>query len=40
MAIKKDGKINMSIHVDTLLEENETLLVVGEQGDIQKCFHI
>ena len=40
MAIKKDGKINMSIHVDTMLEENETLLVVGEQGDIQKCFHI
>ena len=40
MAIKKDGKINMSIHVDTMLEENETLLVVGEQSDIQKCFHI
>ena len=40
MAIKKDGKLNMSVHTDTLLEENETLLVVGEHSDIQKCFHI
>lgn len=40
MAIKKNGKLNMSVHSDTMLSEDETLLVVGEYDDIHKCFHI
>ena len=40
MAIKQDGKINLTIHPDTVLEEGETMLVLGEYKDIQKCFHI
>ncbi len=40
MAIKHDGKMNLTIHPDTVLEEGETMLVLGEYKDIQKCFHI
>ena len=40
MAIKKDGQMNLSIAPDTVLEEGQTLLVLGEHKAIQKCFHI
>ena len=40
IAIKKAGKMNMTINFDTVLAENETLLVLGHAKDIQKCFHI
>lgn len=40
MAIKQNGKMNLTIHSDTLLTEGETLLVLGAHKDIQKCFHI
>lgn len=40
MAIKINGKLNLNIHPDTLLEKDESLLVVGEYKSIQKCFHI
>lgn len=37
---KKDGQLSLSVHPETLLESDETLLVVGKYSDIQKCFHI
>ncbi len=40
MAIKQDGKMSLTIHPDTVLREDETMLVLGELKDIQKCFHI
>lgn len=40
IAIKKAGKMNMTINIDTVLAENDTLLVLGHAKDIQKCFHI
>lgn len=40
MAIKKDGQMNLSIAPDTVLEQGQTLLVLGEHKAIQKCFHI
>ena len=40
MAIKKDDKMDLSIHPETVLNENETLLVLGEYKNVQKCFHI
>lgn len=38
MALKLGGKIDLSIHCDTILKRGETLLVLGELADIQKCF--
>lgn len=40
MALKSDGKIELTIHSDTVLEPGKTLLVMGDHKDIQKCFHI
>lgn len=40
MALKQDGKLIISIHPDTVLRSGETMLVLGELKDIQKCFHI
>lgn len=40
MAIKTEGKLNMTISSDTLLSGEETMLVLGSNKDIQKCFHI
>ena len=40
MAIKQDGKMSLTIHPDTVLKADETMLVLGEYKDIQKCFHI
>ncbi len=40
MALKRNKKLNMNITPETLLREDETMLVLGSYGDIQKCFHI
>ena len=40
MAMKKDGKINLNIHSDTVLNDDMTMLVLGDYKDIQKHFHI
>ena len=40
MAIKQDGKMNLTILPDTVLKADETMLVLGEYKDIQKCFQI
>lgn len=40
MALKSNGKMELSIHSDTILESETTMLVLGNHKDIQKCFHI
>ena len=40
MALKQDGKMNLSITPDTVLTKGGTMLVLGNNHDIQKCFHL
>ncbi len=40
MAVKKNGKMTVSITPDTILTEDKTMLVLGEYKALQKCFHI
>ena len=41
LAIKQDGKFAMTVITpETSLPEHSTILVLGTQRDIQKCFHI
>ena len=40
LAVKINGKIVLNVTPDTLLDENKTLLVLGEHKSIQKCFRI
>lgn len=40
MGIKRGGKMNVLIAPDTVLTEDETLLVLGEYKALQKCFRI
>lgn len=40
MGIRINGKLKLSISPDTLLEAGETMLVLGSNRDLQKCFHI
>lgn len=40
MAVRKDEKLELTITSSTRLAEDETLLVLGNSKDIQKCFHI
>ncbi len=40
MAMKRQGKLHMTITPDTAFHEDETMLVLGRNKDIQKCFHI
>lgn len=40
MAFKYAGVMNMNIRSDTRIPENNTMLVLGNIKDIQKCFHI
>lgn len=40
MAVKQNGKINVSVTPDTVLTTDKTLLVLGTYKALQKCFHI
>lgn len=40
MAVKENGKMNLSVTPDTVLNGSKTMLVLGEQRSIQKCFRI
>ena len=40
LAIKRDGKMSMIITPDTQLDADLTMLVLGDQKAIQKCFKI
>lgn len=40
LSIKHSGAFNMKISLETQFLEGDTLLVLGHNKDIQKCFHI
>lgn len=40
LGIKRNGKLSMKITADTVLNSDETILVLGHIKDLQKCFHI
>lgn len=40
LALKKLGKMSITFDPDTILEEEMSLLVLGEYKSLQKCFHI
>lgn len=40
MAVKKNGKMTVSVTPDTVLTEENTMLVLGEYKTLQKCFHL
>ena len=40
MAVKENGRMNLSVTPETVLQGSKTVLVLGEQRSIQKCFHI
>ena len=40
MAVKENGKMNLTVIPDTMLTENRTMLVLGERRAIQRCFRI
>ena len=40
LAVRENGKPSMAVTSDTMLQENQTILVLGKWKDIQKCFRI
>ena len=40
MAVKRDGKMNLKITPQTIFSQDDTVLVLGNRKDMQKCFHI
>jgi len=40
IGVKQNGKTNVTVTPDTLLSEGKTLLVIGEDKALQKCFHL
>lgn len=40
MGIKKEGKLELGLSPDIVLEAEDTMLVLGKYRDLQKCFHI
>ena len=40
LAVKMNGKLNLSINSETILGFNSTMLVLGERKSVQKCFKI
>ena len=40
LGVKSNGKLELSITPDTVLEADATMLVLGRNRDLQKCFRI
>lgn len=40
LAVRNNGKLNINVNGDTKLDKNQTLLVLGTNSDIIKCFKI
>jgi trk system potassium uptake protein TrkA len=40
MAVKENGRMNLSVTPETVLDERKTMLVLGEVRAIQKCFRL
>lgn len=40
MAVKRHGRLELTISPETRLSSSDTLLVIGTYHDVRKCFHI
>ena len=40
MGVKKGGRLELTLSPDTLLGAGETMLVLGKNRDLQKCFKL
>ena len=40
IGVRKDGRLEMPVAPDTVLCAGAALLVLGENKDLQRCFHI
>lgn len=40
LGVKQNGKLDVTITPDTKLDEDKTLLVLGEYRALQRCFHL
>lgn len=40
MAVKENGRLDLSITPDTVLSQGKTMLVLGALSALQRCFHI
>ena len=40
LAVKREQKLELTVTSNTALEEETSLLVLGEYKDVQKCFHL
>lgn len=40
LAIREEGKLNVTIKADTVFDSDQTLLVLGTEENIMKCFKI
>ncbi|MBR4425226.1 MAG: TrkA family potassium uptake protein [Oscillospiraceae bacterium] len=40
MAVKEDGRMNLSVTPDIVLNRDKTMLVLGKRTAIQKCFRL
>lgn len=40
LGLKNDGKLNLSITPETSLSAEDTMLVLGEVGDVHRCFRL
>lgn len=40
LAARENGKASMAVTSETVLQENQTILVLGKWKDVQKCFRI
>lgn len=40
MGVKKNGRLELTLSPDTLLGAGETMLVLGKNKDLQKCFKL
>ena len=39
MAVKRGSDMEIAVGTDYVLEPGETMLVLGRQDDVRKCFH-
>lgn len=40
LAVREEGRLDISVTPDTVFESGQTLLVLGKSNDITKCFNI
>ena len=40
LAVREKGKSSTAVNSETMLQENQTILVLGKWKDVQKCFRI